>query len=713
MENKDDSKGRSRRKTSIQGKFLLFSVIFFLIILAGGMGAFYLSMSQIVKTDAAQELTRLLETQRIELAASVNAEIAIALKMADSPLIQSYFLQPGDPELERLAFREIAGYRRSFGSKTVFWINDADKRFYSDDAYSYTVDPDDPDQYWYKMTMYETESFNFNINYNDVLKKTMLWINAPVFDSGPGGRKIPIGLVGTGIDLTGFTDAIYDTEATANLYLFNEGAEITGAKDSSLIFDKKTMIDRFGDLGNTMVSAAKDLAPEEIYIFSSPAGEAALGRIQQLNWYMAALLPITPAMYLKSAMTGLFLAMLLVILVIFIIINAFILNILKPLKYAIGVLKEIAAEWDLTKRVTVRNNDEIGSLADFLNLTFEKMKDLILVIKNQTESLSNTGSDLAANTTETAAAINEITANTQSMKGQITNQVEGVTETGGAMGRIMENVDKLNEHIANQADSVAQSSSAIEEMLANIHSVAETLVRNTANVQTLAESSDVGRTDLQTVATDIQEIARESEGLLEINAVMENIASQTNLLSMNAAIEAAHAGEAGKGFAVVADEIRKLAESSGEQSKTISTVLKKIKASIDSITQSTDVVLKRFETIEQEVKTVSDQEASIRAAMEEQEIGSRHILEAVTQLNALTDLVRRGSEDMAVDGRDAMKRSDSLARITREIENGMDEMAKGAEQINIAVNRVNEISVANRDNIGALGTEVSKFKVTA
>ncbi|WP_461252397.1 methyl-accepting chemotaxis protein, partial [Treponema sp. R8-4-B8] len=143
-----------------------------------------------------------------------------------------------------------------------------------------------------------------------------------------------------------------------------------------------------------------------------------------------------------------------------------------------------------------------------------------------------------------------------------------------------------------------QASTAIEEMVANISSVTNTLVSNTANVNTLKEASEVGRGGLQEVATDIQEIARESEGLLEINSVMENIASQTNLLSMNAAIEAAHAGEAGKGFAVVADEIRKLAESSSDQSKTIGTVLKKIAESIKQITSSTENVLARFEAID-------------------------------------------------------------------------------------------------------------------
>jgi methyl-accepting chemotaxis protein len=265
--------------------------------------------------------------------------------------------------------------------------------------------------------------------------------------------------------------------------------------------------------------------------------------------------------------------------------------------------------------------------------------------------------------------------------------------------------------VERQGGSVAQSSSAIEEMLANIQSVTQTLIKNAVNVKELIESSEVGRTGLQEVAADIQEIARESEGLLEINAVMENIASQTNLLSMNAAIEAAHAGEAGKGFAVVADEIRKLAENSGEQSKTISMVLKKIKDSIDKITRSTDSVLNKFEAIDNGVRTVSDQSENIRNAMEEQSEGSKQILEAISQLNEVTQLVKSGTEEMLEGSRQVIQESKNLELATQEITNGMNEMATGADQINVAVERVNTISGDNKENIDVLVRGISKFKV--
>jgi len=213
-------------------------------------------------------------------------------------------------------------------------------------------------------------------------------------------------------------------------------------------------------------------------------------------------------------------------------------------------------------------------------------------------------------------------------------------------GKIQSMMQQLNEHVETQAASVDASSSAVEQMIANIRSVTNTLSANARNVRELEDASMAGHSSLNEVVTDIQGIARESESLLEINSVMQNIASQTNLLSMNAAIEAAHAGDSGRGFAVVADEIRKLAENSSKQSKTISGVLKSIKGSIDKITKSTDVVLNKFDAIGDGVKTVVGQENTILQAMEEQGEGSKQILQSIGTVNEVTHQVKEAARRM-------------------------------------------------------------------
>ncbi|MHB9295600.1 putative methyl-accepting chemotaxis protein [Pillotina sp. SPG140] len=384
----------------------------------------------------------------------------------------------------------------------------------------------------------------------------------------------------------------------------------------------------------------------------------------------------------------------------------------KPIITISANLKDISeGEGDLTKSIVVPSKDEIGNLAHYFNRTLEKIRSLVLVIKKQSDKLFSIGSELAVNMHETTAAIDDITSNIQVVSQRVINQSASVNETSATMGQITLNIERLNNLVERQTNSVTQSSSAIEQMVANIQSVTQTLVKNTKNVQDLASASEVGRSGLQTVATDIQEIARQSEGLLEINAVMENIASQTNLLSMNAAIEAAHAGEAGKGFAVVADEIRKLSESSSEQSQTISNVLKKIKDSIDKIMLSTETVLNKFEAIDSSVKTVTEQEENIKNAMEEQGQGSKQILEAVTELNDLTGQVKNSSLEMLGWSQQIIQESRKLEAVTEEIALKVNNMANGADQIDSTVNRVNEISVDNKASISTLVTEVSRFKV--
>jgi len=384
----------------------------------------------------------------------------------------------------------------------------------------------------------------------------------------------------------------------------------------------------------------------------------------------------------------------------------------KPIVMLVNTLKDISeGEGDLTHAIIINSKDEIGRLALYFNKTLEKIKNLVINVRKEADTLSGIGTDLAGNMTETAAAVNEITSNIQSIKGRVINQSASVSETHATMEQLTVNIHKLNDHVENQSSQVSQASSAIEEMMANINSVTNTLVNNAANVNTLREASEVGRAGLQEVAGNIQDIAHESEGLLEINSVMENIASQTNLLSMNAAIEAAHAGESGKGFAVVAAEIRKLAESSSAQSKTIGTVLKKIAESIKKITVSTQNVLTKFEAIDASVKTVADQEENIRKSMEEQTTGSKQVLDGVSEVNGITRLVKEASNQMLEGAKEVIQESNNLEKATQEITVGMNEMASGANHINIAVNHVNGVSGKNREAINDLMREVSRFKV--
>lgn len=384
----------------------------------------------------------------------------------------------------------------------------------------------------------------------------------------------------------------------------------------------------------------------------------------------------------------------------------------RPIKETILVLKNISeGNGDLTIQISATSKDEIGDMAKYFNLTFEKIRNLVTMVKEQSGFLQNVGTNLSSSMNETAAAINQITANIQSIKNQSLNQSASVAQTSAAMEQITKGIERLSRLIEDQSANVTESSSAIEEMMANIGSVTQTLVKNSANIKSLMESSESGKGVLDKISVAIRDVAKESEGLLEISNVIQKIASQTNLLSMNAAIEAAHAGDSGRGFAVVADEIRKLAETSSEQTITIATVLKRIKDSIEGITLYSEEVITQFSVIDTEVRTVGEQESGILRAMEEQSEGSKQILEAITILNDITQQVQASSMEMLDGSKQVLKEAVNMNAMTQEIASGMNEMSIGTDQISVAVNQVNELSVDNKTSIDALIGEVDKFKV--
>jgi diguanylate cyclase (GGDEF)-like protein len=180
------------------------------------------------------------------------------------------------------------------------------------------VDPNDPFDYWYNMTIRETEDFNFNINYNPHLDLTDLWINAPVFDS----EHRPIGILGTGMDVSAFINTVYHKySGSTSLYFFDKAGEITGALDKNLVANKVSLESEIGKTGTHILSMLDNLEGEVIEYFSIPGGVAALGAIPHFEWYVCAILPIGLKEILKTSMTVLFMAMMTVVAGIIIIFN--------------------------------------------------------------------------------------------------------------------------------------------------------------------------------------------------------------------------------------------------------------------------------------------------------------------------------------------------------------------------------------------------------
>lgn len=388
------------------------------------------------------------------------------------------------------------------------------------------------------------------------------------------------------------------------------------------------------------------------------------------------------------------------------------LKIIQPINATVAALKNIAqGEGDLTVRLSVAGNDEVSELSKYFNQTIEKIADSVKSVGKSAAAMQHVGDELASNMTETASAVYEISANISGIKKQMLSHAASVVAVGSSLQVMSNTIEKVDGHIAVQIQSVEDSSQAVNLMVSNIHSVTDTVGNNLQTLEELNQATDQGKRIIAETVDLSKAVAESSEILLDTSTVIQNIAAQTNLLAMNAAIEAAHAGETGKGFAVVAGEIRKLAEESSMQGKNITLILNGLKEKIAKVNEAALSAEDRFDVIFTLADKTRDQEQHIMGAMQEQNNGSEQIVQAMGHIKTMTQEVKRSSQEMLSNSNLVSEEMRRLGEMSDTIANSMNEMASGTTQISNAVQEVSNISQINKENIKTLAEEVAKFKV--
>jgi len=456
-------------------------------------------------------------------------------------------------------------------------------------------------------------------------------------------------------------------------------------------------------LSGTEGSFSYDQGGDVLLMAYKRVGDRVFGASVSTEPYLAPLKTLEGAMVSASLVTAAILAIL-----VFLVITYTVVRPLRRLNDKILVLSE--GEGDLTQTIDVVSRDEVGDLGRGINSFIASLRQIVENIKSASAENQVIKENLRQNAEESSTAVGQIGGNVEEISrkiGGLDERISGSTETVKAIGV---NIQGLNQQVENQSSAVIEATASVNEMVASLKSVASITQAKKAATESLVVTTREGGDKLSQMSDVVQVIAGNVEKITEMVTVINDIASQTDLLSMNAAIEAAHAGDAGRGFAVVAEEIRKLSETTRENARAINDVLEGIGSQARQASAASKSTDQAFLEIDKEVTSVSQALSEINASTEELSLGGEQILEAMQMLQDVSSRVREGSEEMENGAAGMGEAMQTVREISGEVLNLVKDIARGSSLISQSTMAVNQLTAELDNTAQRLDQEIHRFK---